>query len=212
AVEAPVQRRFDLAFFAAADATADQARRDHPCVVDDQRVAGLQQIGEIAYSVILQFRRAASGVGAAGPHYHQPRRVTRHDRTQRNPGRRKIEIKEIGTHGLSSRQRAAERRAPDDIVQDQGAPVAIDAFRILSGSRTGSPRLILSTFSMPSTTCPHTVYWRVGKEGTGKQKEKRVYAEKGRAPGAHGGGARPSRSAFESGRICFPLPPRAVGL
>lgn len=29
---------------------------------------------------------------------------------------------------------------------------------ILSGSLTGSPRLILSTFSMPSTTAPHTVY------------------------------------------------------
>src|SRR5438128_1270654 len=30
---------------------------------------------------------------------------------------------------------------------------------ILSGSFTGSPRLILSTFSMPSITLPHTVYF-----------------------------------------------------
>ncbi len=29
---------------------------------------------------------------------------------------------------------------------------------MLSGSRTGSPRLILSTFSMPEVTSPQTVY------------------------------------------------------
>ena len=33
------------------------------------------------------------------------------------------------------------------------------AFTILSGLLTGSPRLILSTFSMPSMTLPQTVYW-----------------------------------------------------
>src|SRR5690606_20379892 len=43
-------------------------------------------------------------------------------------------------------------------VNYQAALAATVALVIRSGSRTGSPRLILSTFSMPSVTLPHTVY------------------------------------------------------
>jgi hypothetical protein len=40
---------------------------------------------------------------------------------------------------------------------------------ILSGSRTGSPRLILSTFSMPDVTRPQTVYCRSRTRASSKQ-------------------------------------------
>src|SRR4029079_18572311 len=40
---------------------------------------------------------------------------------------------------------------------------------ILSGFCTGSPRLILSTFSMPSITLPHTVYCLSRKLASSKQ-------------------------------------------
>ena len=48
-----------------------------------------------------------------------------------------------------------------------------------SGSRTGSPRLILSTFSMPDTTSPHTVYWRSRKPASSKQMKNCELAESG---------------------------------
>ena len=40
---------------------------------------------------------------------------------------------------------------------------------ILSGFTTGSPRLISSTWSMPSITLPQTVYWRSRKVASSKQ-------------------------------------------
>jgi hypothetical protein len=49
-------------------------------------------------------------------------------------------------------------RGRDWRVETQAASSAMRAVTILSGSFTGSPRLILSTLSMPSTTLPHTVY------------------------------------------------------
>src|SRR5208282_6415856 len=53
------------------------------------------------------------------------------------------------------------------------------ALMILSGSRTGSPRLILSTFSMPETTFPHTVYLRSRKGASAKQMKNCELAEFG---------------------------------
>src|SRR5215470_15799891 len=41
---------------------------------------------------------------------------------------------------------------------DHAASAAILAEMMRSGSATGSPRLILSTFPMPSVTSPQTVY------------------------------------------------------
>src|SRR5947208_2980198 len=49
------------------------------------------------------------------------------------------------------------------------ASAAMCAFTILSGFFTGSPRLILSTFSMPSVTLPQTVYWPLRKDASSKQ-------------------------------------------
>ena len=53
------------------------------------------------------------------------------------------------------------------------------ALTILSGSFTGSPRLILSTFSMPETTLPQTVYWRLRKAASPKQMKNCELAESG---------------------------------
>src|SRR5271169_6927991 len=53
------------------------------------------------------------------------------------------------------------------------------ALMILSGSRTGSPRLILSTFSMPETTLPQTVYCRLRKAASPKQMKNCELAESG---------------------------------
>src|SRR5262245_2294196 len=49
------------------------------------------------------------------------------------------------------------------------ASAAILAEVIRSGSITGSPRLILSTFAMPSVTCPQTVYLPSRKGASAKQ-------------------------------------------
>src|SRR5271156_632683 len=53
------------------------------------------------------------------------------------------------------------------------------ALTILSGSRTGSPRLILSTFSIPETTLPQTVYCRSRKCASPKQMKNCELAESG---------------------------------
>ena len=56
------------------------------------------------------------------------------------------------------------------------------ALTILSGSFTGSPRLILSTFSMPSMTLPQTVYWRSRKRASAKQMKNWLLALFGATP------------------------------
>src|SRR5207244_4428942 len=49
AVEALVQIGLDARFLAAPDAAAVQRGRDHAGVVDDELVAGLQQLGKVAH-------------------------------------------------------------------------------------------------------------------------------------------------------------------
>src|SRR5262249_42023828 len=50
---------------------------------------------------------------------------------------------------------------------DASAPILAEMIR--SGSATGSPRLILSTFPMPSVTLPQTVYLPLRKGASAKQ-------------------------------------------
>ena len=57
------------------------------------------------------------------------------------------------------------------------APVGVP---IRAGARTGSPRLIVSTTSMPSITLPHTVYWRSRKRASEKQMKNCEFAECGK--------------------------------
>ena len=65
----------------------------------------------------------------------------------------------------------------DAIRVRRHAPIV--ALTILSGSLTGSPRLILSTFSMPSVTLPQTVYWLSRKRASSKQMKNWLSPESG---------------------------------
>jgi hypothetical protein len=96
AVDALGQRRLDPGVGAAADATAHEPRRDHLGVVDHQRVAGIEQVRQIAHAFVLKPRRAAR------THHEQPRRIARRDRPQRDAFGWKIEVEEIGAHGTLS--------------------------------------------------------------------------------------------------------------
>src|SRR5215470_11917449 len=69
---------------------------------------------------------------------------------------------------------------------------------ILSGLITGSPRLILSTFSMPSVTWPQTVYWPLRKSVI-ETDEKLAVARIGVARTRHRSGAALMRCAVEFG-------------
>src|SRR5262249_61417353 len=69
AVEAPVERRLDRGLLAAADAPAGEACRDDAGVVDHERVASAQQLGQVAHGAIVKLRTAA------GAHDQQPGRV-----------------------------------------------------------------------------------------------------------------------------------------
>ena len=79
----------------AADTPAGEPRRDHAGVVDHQRIAGIEQVRQVADAAILQPRppgrttrsRAASR-GYSGP--------------QRDALGRQFEIEQIGAHGLRS--------------------------------------------------------------------------------------------------------------
>src|SRR5674476_971375 len=57
------------------------------------------------------------------------------------------------------------------------APIV--ALTILSGSLTGSPRLILSTLSIPSITLPQAVYWLSRKRASSKQMKNWLSPESG---------------------------------
>src|SRR5580693_8753658 len=84
---------------------------------------------------------------------------------------------------------------------------------ILSGSRTGSPRLILSTFSMPETTLPQTVYWRLRKAASPKQMKNCELAESGLAARAIDTVPRTCGSALNSAlRSGYFDPPRPGSL
>src|SRR6516225_7333344 len=64
-------------------------------------------------------------------------------------------------------------------VDDHDASAAILAEMMRSGSATGSPRLILSTFPMPSVTSPQTVYLPLRKGASAKQMKNWLSAESG---------------------------------
>src|SRR5690606_22504 len=98
---------------------------------------------------------------AARCHHQETGRVPRPCRPQRDPLLRQIEVEEIDAHARPVRSVATPP------AQAASAITFIDT--ILSGSLTGSPRLILSTISIPSTTLPHTVYCRSSQGESAKQ-------------------------------------------
>src|SRR3954471_5602698 len=114
-------------------------------------------------------------------------------------------------------------KAPDRMPRsDQTTPIivvcpyltsaATFSDTILSGSCTGSPRLILSTLSMPSMTWPQTVYWRLRKAASSKQMKNCELAEFGFCERAIEQVPRPwlalENSAFRSGFSEPPMPAR----
>src|SRR3954467_6538210 len=92
----------------------------------------------------------------------------------------------------------------------QAASAAMRALTILSGSRTGSPRLILSTFSMPEVTLPHTVYWLFRNEALSKQMKNWLSPESGLAAPAIEVVPPTCGSLLNSALSFFPEPPVPV--
>ena len=84
------------------------------------------------------------------------------------------------------------------------------ALTILSGFCTGSPRLILSTFSMPSVTLPHTVYWLLRNEASSKQMKNWLSPESGLAARAIEVVPRTCGSLLNSAFSFLPEPPVPV--
>jgi hypothetical protein len=127
--------------------------RDDLGVVDDERVAGPQHIRQIADMTVLE--------SLSGHHHQHARGVARPRRAKRDPVFRKVEIEKINTHGYT-KKRGGRWRPPRflnvSVLGNNQASAATFIETILSGSLTGSPRLILSMFSIPSVTLPQTVY------------------------------------------------------
>ena len=97
-----MQRRFDRRDRLAPDANAVEPRRDHPRIVDDERVAGAQVIGQIA--------DAASSSAPPAP-TTSSRALSRGDgRAQRDALRGQFEIEGVDAHVVN---RASEAHKHD---------------------------------------------------------------------------------------------------
>src|SRR5664280_1228608 len=90
------------------------------------------------------------------------------------------------------------------------AHAPIVALLILSGSLTGSPFLILSTFSMPSITLPQAVYWLSRKWASSKQMKNWLSPESGLAARAIDTVPRTCGSLLNSALSFWPEPPVPV--
>jgi len=92
AIEPLDQRRLDPGLHRSAKAAAGQLRRDYLGVVDDELIAGPQEIRKIANGAVFE-----QGV-VSRPHHQQPRGIARARRPQRDAIRRQGEIEEVGAH------------------------------------------------------------------------------------------------------------------
>ncbi len=90
-----MQRGLDCRLAAASDAPAVEPRGYHLAVIDDECIAWTQQIREVAYRPIVEFRHHA------GSHDQQPSRIPRRYRPQCDSLRRQLEIKQVGKHAPS---------------------------------------------------------------------------------------------------------------
>src|SRR5262245_36700267 len=93
---------------------------------------------------------------------------------------------------------------------DYGASAAILAEMMRSGSATGSPRLILSTFPMPSVTWPQTVYLPLRKGASAKQMKNWLSPESGDCARAMDTVPRRCGSLLNSALSFLPEPPVPV--
>ena len=99
-VDALDQRRFDRSDRLAPDPDAVEPRRDDPRVVDDQRVAGVEKVRQVAHVRVRQ-----TAVGADNQH---PRAVARIGRRERDAVGRENEIEGVDAH--RGHRRPGERR------------------------------------------------------------------------------------------------------
>ena len=83
-------------------ADAGEAGRDHPRVVEDERVAGIQEGGQVAHAAIRQ--------GGAGAHHEKAARVARARRPQRDRSLRQLEIEKVYAHPAPSARMGARRK------------------------------------------------------------------------------------------------------
>src|SRR5215831_1671893 len=93
---------------------------------------------------------------------------------------------------------------------DHDASAAILAEMMRSGSATGSPRLILSTFPMPSVTWPQTVYLPLRKGASAKQMQNWLSPESGDCARAIDTVPRRCGSLLNSALSFLPEPPVPV--
>src|SRR5882724_10176829 len=93
---------------------------------------------------------------------------------------------------------------------DYAASAAMCALTILSGFCTGSPRLILSTFSMPELTLPQTVYWPLRNDASSKQMKNWLSPELGSLARAIEVVPRTCGSLLNSALSFWPEPPVPV--
>ena len=91
AVQPLDQRRLDLRLGLAADAAAFELGGNHLGVVDDELVAGLQPLRQVADGAVTQH--------AIGLHHQHPRGIARARGPQRDARGGKFEVEEIGAHG-----------------------------------------------------------------------------------------------------------------
>src|SRR5690606_8571993 len=116
------------------------------------RFGGVRRIAEIALDLE---RGGHHGPGAA-------RATDAELERRRRLARQRVAGVALGGGGAGAEQ-AAEAGSQCGRPDHSAMSAAILTETMWSGSRTGSPRLIWSTFSMPSITLPHTVYWRSRK-------------------------------------------------
>ncbi len=155
---APMQRDLDPRGGVATASDAEQPGRNNARIVDHQGIAWSEQVWQVADDPVGEMRISPRS------NAQQPGRIARACRTQRDRGVRQNEIKSVDAHAIIKKARSGRgsRAFPSE-----SQPIVAVVMR--SGSRTGSPRLILSTFSMPEITCPQTVYCLSRKRASSKQ-------------------------------------------
>ncbi|GJE69420.1 hypothetical protein CHKEEEPN_0948 [Methylorubrum podarium] len=83
-------------------ADAGEPGRDHPRVVEDEGVAGVQERRQVAHAAIRE--------AFAGAHHEQAARVARARRPQRDRSLRQLEIEQVHAHPSASARMRARRK------------------------------------------------------------------------------------------------------
>ena len=91
----------------AAQTLAVQRGADHARVVEHQRVAGAQQVGQVADDAVVEPVPSPRKRGEGRrPHHQQPRGIARDGGLQRDALVGQVEVEEVGAHDRGLTQRA----------------------------------------------------------------------------------------------------------